>query len=113
MLSVKEPTQEGQKIIQKMEGRVFRITYLTDSEIQKFKLKSVTTNSTNRDLLDKCLNEVMNDNNIQFKRIKVDAKKRSFEINQTRLKEMKIFLIGQESITQDILIYNAVLRAIS
>jgi hypothetical protein len=34
MLSVKEPTQEGQKIIQKMEGRVFRVTYLTDSEIQ-------------------------------------------------------------------------------
>lgn len=113
MLSVKKPTKEGQKIITKMAGRVFRIAYLTDSEMQKLKLKSITTNSTIRSLLDGCLNEVMNDNNIQFARIKADAKKRSFEINRTRLKEMKIFLIDQESITQDILIYNAILKAIT
>ncbi len=65
-----------------------------------------------RDLLDKSLDEVMNDEKFQFEKINVNATKRSFAINQTRLQEMKIFLIEQERITQDGLIYNSVLKII-
>jgi len=112
MLSVGKPTKKGQEIIKKMARKITRVSYLTDGEMKQLKLKSITTGSTIVALLDGHLDKVMKDDGITFQRIKANAKKRSFEITERRLKEMKIFLIGQEGITQDILIYNAIVRAI-
>jgi hypothetical protein len=89
-----------------------RVAYLTDGQMKKLKKKSITMGISIRDLLDKSLDEVMSDEKFQFEKINVNATKRSFAINQTRLQEMKIFLIDQERITQDGLIYNSVLKII-
>lgn len=89
-----------------------RVSYLTDSEMKKFKIKSITNNINIKILLDSALAELMNDDQDQFERIKAKATKRSFTINQTRLQEMKVYLLNYDNITQDILIYNAILRII-
>lgn len=112
MLKIKKPTAEGGEIIKKMAKKITRVSYLTDSEMKRLKLKSIATGSTIVALLDEHLDRVMKDDGINFHRIKANAEKRSFVINEARLKEMKIFLIGQEGITQDILIYNAALSVI-
>ncbi len=89
-----------------------RVSYLTDSEMKKFKIKSITNNINIKVLLDDALKNIMNSEDCKFERIKAKAVKRSFTINQTRLQEMKIYLLQFDKITQDVLIYNAILRII-
>ena len=89
-----------------------RVSYLTDSEMKKFKIKSITNNINIKVLLDNALSELMNDEQYQFERIKAKATKRSFTISQNRLQEMKVYLLNYDNITQDVLIYNAILKII-
>ncbi|AYQ57041.1 hypothetical protein MS2017_1351 [Bathymodiolus thermophilus thioautotrophic gill symbiont] len=112
MLSVKKPTSKSKDIAEKMREKAVRISYLTDGEMKKLKIKSIVTETKISTLLDTHLAKVMKNKSIKFQKIKAGAEKRSFAINKKRLEEMKIFLIEQEGITQDILIYNAILMII-
>ncbi|CAC9527122.1 hypothetical protein [uncultured Gammaproteobacteria bacterium] len=89
-----------------------RVAYLTDTEMKKFKIKSVISNINIKILLDNALSDLMKDKDPQFEKIKVKAVKRSFTINQDRLNEMKLYLINHDNATQDLLIYNAILKII-
>lgn len=111
-LSTKNPTKESQELGKKMTGIATRIAYLSDDEMKQLKIKSITENTDIKNLIDGALKQIISNNNFQFKAIRVDAKKRSFAINQERLKEVKVFLLGCDGVTQDKLIYNAILKII-
>ncbi|MBW5291207.1 MAG: hypothetical protein Rsou_0366 [Candidatus Ruthia sp. Asou_11_S2] len=101
-----------QSIVNVLKDTATRVTYLTDSEMKKFKIKSVTNNINIKTLLDNALADLMSYDEYQFVRIKAKAVKRSFTIDQIRLQEMKIYLLKYDGVTQDMLIYNAVLKII-
>lgn len=111
-LSTKKPTKESQELGKKMTGIATRIAYLSDDEMKQLKIKSITENTDIKNLIDGALKQIISFDNCQFKAIRVDAKKRSFAINQERLKEVKVFLLGYDGVTQDKLIYNAILKII-
>lgn len=111
-LSTKKPTKESQELGKKMTGVATRIAYLSDDEMKQLKIKSITENTDIKNLIDGALKQIISSDNYQFKAIRVDAKKRSFAINQERLKEVKMFLLGCDGVTQDKLIYNAILKII-
>ncbi len=111
-LSTKKPTEASQEIGKKMKDTAARISYLSDDEMKQLKIKAITENIGIINLVDNALKEIINDDKYQFKAINVNAKKRSFAIYQERLKEMKMFLIENDGLTQDKLIYNAILKII-
>jgi hypothetical protein len=111
-LSTKKPTRESQELSKKMTGVATRIAYLSDDEMKQLKIKSITENIDIQNLIDSALKQITSNNNCQFKAISVNAKKRSFAINRERLKEIKMFLLGCNGVTQDKLIYNAILKII-
>ncbi len=111
-LSTRKPTKAGQEIGKKMIETATRISYLSDDEMKQLKIKSITASTDIKGLIDSALKEIMGSKKYQFKTINVNTKKRSFTISQERLKEMQIFLLDCDGITQDKLIYNAVLKII-
>ena len=111
-LSTKKPTKAGQVLSKKITETAARISYLSDNEMKQLKMKAIILDIDIKKLINNSLKEIMNSNKIKFKAIDVNAKKRSFAIDQKRLKEMKIFLLNQDNITQDKLIYNAILKII-
>lgn len=111
-LSIKKPTKESKKLGKKMTETATRIAYLSDDEMRQLKIKSITENTDIKNLIDRALKQIISKDNYQFRAINVNAKKRSFTINQERLKEVKIFLLGCDGVTQDKLIYNAILKII-
>lgn len=111
-LSTKDPSKESKKLGKKMMGVVARISYLSDEQMKRLKIKSITESTDIKKLIDNALKEIMSKKKHQFQAIDADAKKRSFVINYTRLMEMKVFLLEYNGITQDKLIYNAILKII-
>ena len=89
-----------------------RVSYLTDNEMKKLKIKSIKNDIGIRDLLDTALQEILNNKSYEFKNYTRGATKRSFVISIIRLKEMRMFLVDKQDITQDLLIYNACLDVI-
>ncbi len=84
-----------------MTGNAARTSCLSDEEIKQLKIKAFTKNISIKNLIDTALKEIMSGNNYQFKAISADGKKRSFAVSQERVKEMKMFLLGFDNITQD------------
>ncbi len=111
-LSTKDPTKAGQVLVKKIKGKATRVAFLSDDEMKQLKIISITKNIDIKDLIDASLEKIMIRQNYKFKAIDVNAKKRSFALNQERLQEMKIFLAGCDGVTQDKLIYNAILEII-
>ena len=111
-LSTKKPTRESQELGKKMTGVATRIAYLSDDEMKQLKIKSITENIDIQNLIDGALKQIISNDSCQFRAIRVDAKKRSFAMSQERLKEIKVFLLGCNGVTQDKLIYNAILKII-
>lgn len=111
-LSTKKPTKESQALGKKMTGTVVRISYLSDDEMKQLKIKSIDLGVTIKDLIDNALKEIMSNNKYQFKAIDSNAKKRPFTVSRERVKEIKVFLLECDGVTQDKLIYNAVLKII-
>jgi hypothetical protein len=95
-----------------LSGNATRVSYLADSEMKKLKIKSIMAGIDIKDLLNAALIEIMKNEKNHFSGFKANTKKRSFIIHQTTLQQMKIFLVGQNGITQDGLIYNAILKII-
>lgn len=81
--------------------------------MKKLKIKSITSDTNIQALLDNALEAIINDKDHLFVDCKSNAKKRSFVINKPRLQQMKIFLAEKSGVTQDILIYNAIIKALS
>ncbi len=111
-LSTKKQTKAGQVLAKKIKDKATRVAFLSDDEMRQLKIISITKNIGVKDLIDASLEKIISCQNYKFKAIDVNAKKRSFVIEQERLQEMKIFLVGYDGVTQDKLIYNAVLEII-